>query len=79
MTEAHEANEEFEPGEHLDPDERDPEAPVEDAVEQAAEVESAGRGTTGPAETEDEVQRGLEVNEYDAVEQAHVVQPEEDY
>jgi hypothetical protein len=72
-----EANEEFEPGRHLDPEERDPEAPVEDAVEQATEVEPGDM--TEPADTDDEIDRGLEVNEYDAAEQAHVVQPEEDY
>jgi hypothetical protein len=56
---------------HLRPEERDPEAPDEDAVEQATPVDPAHRPV--------EVYRGLEVSEYDAVEQARVVELDEDY
>ena len=56
---------------HLDPDERDPEAPPEDAVDQATTVD--------PADQPDDVRRGLEVNEWDAVEQARVVNLDDDY
>ncbi|GIG88903.1 hypothetical protein [Plantactinospora endophytica] len=64
-------DEDFAPGDHLAPDERDPEAPAEDAVEQA---------TVADPNTEDqpEVQRGLEVDEWDALEQARVVGPQDD-
>jgi hypothetical protein len=58
-------------GDHLAPDERDPEAPDADAVEQAIPAD--------PAERPEEVHRGLEVNEWDAVEQAHVVNLDDDY
>lgn len=63
--------EEVSPGPALDPSERDVEAPVEDAYEQAIPAE--------PEAVEEEIHRGLEVNEYDAVEQAHVVIMDEDY
>jgi hypothetical protein len=56
---------------HLDPDERDMEAPDADAAEQALPAD--------PAQHPIEVHRGLEVNEWDAVEQAHVVDLDEDY
>ena len=62
--------EEFAPDEHLDPDERDPEAPPEDAVEQATPAD--------PLEAPVEIHRGLEVGEYDAIEQARVVDLEDD-
>ena len=58
-------------GAHLAPDERDPEAPAADAVEQATVADRA----EGPPE----VQRGLEVGEWDAVEQAHVVSLDDEY
>jgi hypothetical protein len=64
-------DEDFAPGDHLAPEERDPEAPPVDAVEQATVVD--------PADTEPEVHRGLEVDEWDALEQARVVGPEDDY
>lgn len=64
-------DEDFAPGEHLDPDERDPETPQADAVEQAT--------TADPAEEEPEVHRGLEVTDYDATEQARALPPEDDY
>jgi len=63
--------EDFAPGDHLTPDERDPEAPPDDVVEQATAAD--------PAEEEPDVQRGLEVNEWDALEQARIVGPEDDY
>ncbi|HET6214541.1 MAG TPA: hypothetical protein VFE14_16875 [Micromonosporaceae bacterium] len=59
------------PDGHLDPDERDIEAPADDAVEQAT--------VANPADAPTEVHRGLEVGEYDAVEQARVVDLDDDY
>ena len=59
------------PGDHLDPEERDPEAPPEDAAEQATPAE--------PGVGDAEVHRGLEVSEYDAVEQARIVEVDDDY
>jgi hypothetical protein len=56
--------------EHLDPDARDIEAPAADAVEQATPA--------NPADAPVEVRRGLEVSEWDAVEQAHVVDLDDD-
>lgn len=56
---------------NLDPDERDIEAPTADAVEQAIPAD--------PVEAPTEVHRGLEVGEWDAVEQARVVDLEDDY
>jgi hypothetical protein len=58
------------PGDHLTPDERDPEAPAEDAIEQA---------TTTTPDRDLDVSRDPEVNEWDAVEQARVVEVEDDY
>lgn len=56
----------------LEPEERDMETPASDAVEQAT--------LANPAENEvEEVHRGLEVNEWDAVEQARVVDLDDDY
>ena len=63
--------EEITPEDHLDPAERDLEAPEADVVEQATTVD--------PATARVEVRRGLEVNEYDAVEQARVVDLDDDY
>jgi hypothetical protein len=54
-----------------DPDERDIEAPDEDAVEQATPA--------NPADAPVEIHRGLEVGEWDAVEQARVVDLDDDY
>jgi hypothetical protein len=59
------------PSEHLGPEERDPEAPAADAVEQAMPA--------NPADAAAEVHRGLEVSEYDAVEQAHIIDLDDDY
>jgi hypothetical protein len=55
----------------LDPEERDPEAPPEDALEQATPA--------NPADRPSELHRGLEVGEWDAIEQARVVDLDEDY
>ncbi|GGO06236.1 hypothetical protein [Micromonospora parathelypteridis] len=63
-------DEEFTPGDHLAPDERDPEADPADAVEQAA--------VASPADTDSEPHRGLEVDDWDAMEQARVVSVDED-
>ena len=63
-------DEDFTPGEHLSPEERDPEAEPADAVEQAAAVD--------PGEGDAEPRRGLEVGDWDAMEQARVVAADED-
>lgn len=64
-------DEDFALQDHLAPEERDPEAPPEDAVEQATVAD--------PADGEPEVHRGLEVGEWDAIEQARVVELDDDY
>lgn len=56
---------------HLDPVERDLEAPSDDAAEQAAPAK--------PAETPPELRRGMEVGEWDAFEQSVVIDFEDDY
>lgn len=61
-------------GDHLDPDERDIEAPPADAAEQAAPVEPEDHNE--PAAPP---QRGLEVGEWDAFEQSIVVDLEDEY
>jgi hypothetical protein len=58
-------------GEHLTPDERDPEAPAGDALEQATPA--------NPVDQPVELHRGLEVNEWDAVEQATIVDLDDEY
>ncbi|WP_410810479.1 hypothetical protein [Micromonospora sp. 067-2] len=63
-------DEDFTPGDHLDPVERNPEAEPADAAEQAAEV--------GPGDGDSEPHRGLEVDDWDAMEQARVVTGDED-
>lgn len=73
MTTPHEAPEDLAPSEHLDPDERDIEAPEADAVEQA--TPAAPNERTEPVVFNPD----LEVNEYDALEQAHVVELDDDY
>jgi hypothetical protein len=55
----------------LTPEERDPEAPAADAVEQATVAD--------PTDGTEEVHRGLEVDDWDAVEQARVVGFDDDY
>ncbi|MEU8180399.1 hypothetical protein AB0B86_06430 [Micromonospora sp. NPDC049047] len=62
-------DEDFAPGDHLAPDERNPEAEPADAVEQAT--------TVGPVD-DGAPQRGLEVDDWDAMEQARVVTGDED-
>lgn len=58
--------EEFVPRDPLTPDERDLEASAADAYEQALVV--------GPTEeVEAEVSRGMEVSDWDAIEQAQVI------
>jgi hypothetical protein len=58
-------DEDLDPGTHLSPEERDPEAPDGDLVEQAT--------AANPVDEPDDVRRGLEVSEWDAVEQAKIV------
>jgi hypothetical protein len=55
----------FVPEDSLDPDERDPEASPVDVAEQVTPAD--------PAEEPEVIQRGLEVDEYDAIEQSRVV------
>ena len=71
MTDARSDEDFVDTSDHLDPDERDIEAPEADAAEQAL--------TADPAEQPVEIHHGLEVGEYDAVEQARVVNLDEDY
>ena len=63
-------DEDFTPGDHLAPDERDPETEPADAVEQATTVD--------PVDVDGTPQRGLEVDDWDALEQARVVTGDED-
>ncbi|MGC4808006.1 hypothetical protein [Micromonospora sp. DT233] len=63
-------DEDFAPSDNLGAEERDPETPSADAVEQAT--------STDPADGEAEPSRGLEVDDWDAMEQARVVAPDED-
>jgi hypothetical protein len=56
---------------HLDPEVRDIEAPAADAVEQATPA--------NPAETDVEPRLPFEASEYDALEQARVVDLDDDY
>ncbi|MEU1808163.1 hypothetical protein O7622_05070 [Micromonospora sp. WMMD1076] len=62
-------DEDFAPSDHLAPEERDLEAEPADAVEQA---------TTVRDETDGEPHRGMEVDDWDAMEQARVVTADED-
>jgi hypothetical protein len=67
-------DEDFTADDELEPEERDWEAPAADAVEQAT--------TSDPAEErgdDNQVHRGLEVNDWDAVEQARVVDVSDEY
>ncbi|MFC7546350.1 hypothetical protein [Plantactinospora sp. GCM10030261] len=63
-------DEDFTPGDHLAHDERDPEAPESDAVEQATAAD--------PYVEETDVRRGLEVDDWDAMEQARIIGPDDD-
>ncbi|MFG1881009.1 hypothetical protein [Micromonospora sp. NPDC049102] len=62
-------DEDFTPGDHLAADERDPEVEPADAVEQAMTVD--------PVHADVEPQRGMEVDDWDAMEQARVVTGDE--
>ncbi len=64
-------------GAGLEPDERDPEAPEADAVEQATTADPTEPGDEVPEDTE--VHPGLEVNDWDAVEQARIVDLSDEY
>ncbi len=66
-----EPEEELVPEEPITPDERDIEAPEVDTFEQAVSAD--------PAAEPVEVHRGLEVDEWDAIEQARVVDLGDDY
>jgi hypothetical protein len=63
----------IERGPSLDPDERDAEAPVADVWEQATTADPAD-DPTGTEPT-----RALEVNDWDALEQARVIDDPDDY
>ncbi|HEX5543718.1 MAG TPA: hypothetical protein VFX60_19545 [Micromonospora sp.] len=65
--------EDFVPTAPLSPEERDPEAPTVDVVEQATVAD--------PNRDEAEMHRGLEVADWDAIEQSQMVGPadEDDY
>ena len=65
-----EMSEEQVPVPPLDPDERDLEAPVPDAFEQTLSVD--------PSETPEPVRVPPDVNEADALEQAQIVETDED-
>jgi hypothetical protein len=71
MTMPDEDDEDLEPGDYLDPEQRDPEAPPEDALEQATPAE--------PSLREPPPRIGLEVPEWDALEQARAVPIDDDY
>jgi hypothetical protein len=67
-------DEDLTPGDHLTPDERDPEAPEADASEQAALAQPDDAGNDDEPTTV-----GIEVDEADAAEQARSVGGEDDY
>ena len=64
-------DEDWMPDDYLEPEQRDPEAPPEDVVEQATPADPA---LAQPRRSDD-----LEVNEWDALEQAKVVELDEEY
>jgi hypothetical protein len=64
-------DEDWMPDEDLEPERRDPEAPPEDVLEQATSVDPA---LEPPRPSDD-----IEVNEWDAIEQATVVKLDEEY
>lgn len=64
--------EDFAPSDHLTPDERDPEASPNDVLEQATVADPN-------AEQDGDPHRGLEVNDWDALEQARMVGQDDDY
>jgi hypothetical protein len=61
----------IDPDTRLRPDERDPEAPDADLAEQATLAD--------PAQRPSAVNRGPEVDEWDAIEQSRVVELDDDY
>ena len=63
--------EDITPGTRLDPDERDPEAPSADAIEQATSAD--------PGDDQPTISSSLEAPEWDAYEQTLVVQMEDEY
>ncbi|WP_189169673.1 hypothetical protein [Pilimelia anulata] len=63
--------EDLTPPDHLDPAERDLEAPAADAIEQAFPA--------NPADAPEELPGSPEANEWDAAEQARVVDLDDDY
>ena len=64
-------DEDWMPDEYLDPERRDPEASPEDVLEQATPADPA---LEQPRPSDD-----LEVNEWDAIEQATVVELDDEY
>jgi hypothetical protein len=64
-------DEDWMPDEYLEPERRDPEAPPEDVLEQATPADPA----LNPPQPSDD----LEVNEWDAIEQATVVEFDDEY
>ena len=70
MTMPDEDDEDLVPDDYLDPERRDPEAPPEDALEQATPAE--------PELHEEPSRIDLEVPEWDALEQARVVPIDDD-
>lgn len=74
-------DEELAPSGQLEPDERDIEAPTTDAAEQATAADpaqAAGSGSGG-GWRDGEPSRGLEVGEWDAMEQSVVVDLDDEY
>jgi hypothetical protein len=75
-------DEELVPADHLGSDERDIEAPDADAFEQALSADPADEPPgyrSGSDASPAGVHRGLEVGEWDASEQAHIVDLDDDY
>ncbi|MFV2017898.1 hypothetical protein [Micromonospora sp. LOL_023] len=63
-------DEDLAPADHLAPDERDIEAPTDDTFEQSV--------AANPVDQEPEIHRGLEVDDWDAVEQSRIVDLDDD-
>jgi hypothetical protein len=59
------------PGTRLEPGERDSEAPDADVMEQTIPAD--------PVEQDAEIRHGIEVNDWDAIEQSRVVDLEDEY
>lgn len=69
-------DEDVAPGDHLEPDERDIEAPTTDAAEQADPVQAEDGGGSWRGV---EPSRELEVGEWDAMEQSVIVDLDDEY